>query len=126
MPSSPARPLPYRLTLNKSQRHMAIDLGHLLQAVRHLEAYSFPGNITELEAIVMRATAQVAPGAEVNADVFWFASQVRGSDRPRRLTHLTRRWPCSHQQGTAEVMRSRCVAVKRCVCTFATQSRRLT
>ncbi len=50
------------------------------QAVRHLEAYSFPGNVTELEAIVMRATAQVAPGAEVNADVFWFASQVRASD----------------------------------------------
>ncbi len=47
------------------------------QAVRHLEAYPFPGNVTELEAIVMRATAQVAAGAEVNADVFWFAAQVR-------------------------------------------------
>ncbi len=47
------------------------------QAVRHLEAYPFPGNVTELEAIVMRATAQVAAGAEVNADVFWFAKQVR-------------------------------------------------
>ena len=44
--------------------------------MRHLEAYSFPGNVTELEAIVMRATAQVEPGAEVNADVFWFASQA--------------------------------------------------
>ncbi len=49
--------------------------------MRHLEAYSFPGNITELEAIVMRATAQVAPGAEVNADVFWFASQARGAPK---------------------------------------------
>ena len=58
------------------------------QAVRHLEAYSFPGNVTELEAIVMRATAQVEAGAEVNADVFWFASQARPRRRTSQLQHI--------------------------------------
>ncbi|KAK9792466.1 hypothetical protein WJX73_007973 [Symbiochloris irregularis] len=51
-------------------------------ALRHLSAYDFPGNIKELESLVERAVGQAAgatsspgTGTQVSEDVLWFATQ---------------------------------------------------
>lgn len=52
---------------------------HLSIAVRQLEAYSYPLNITELKTMVERAAAQSDnSGRKLSEDVFWFAKQVGG------------------------------------------------
>lgn len=48
------------------------------EAVRRLEAYAFPDNITELEGMLERAVVQSKNfGDVIPEDVFWFAAQVR-------------------------------------------------
>ncbi|GLC68372.1 hypothetical protein PLESTF_000684000 [Pleodorina starrii] len=51
-------------------------------AVRQLESYTWPGNITELQAVVERAVLQGADeaaekGGRLNEEVFWFAKQAK-------------------------------------------------
>jgi polyferredoxin len=47
-------------------------------ALWRLESYSFPNNVTELEAIVERAVAQADPQAtELTGEMFWFAAPGR-------------------------------------------------
>lgn len=47
-------------------------------ALRHLESYSYPGNITELAALVERAAVQADnQGGTLAEDVFWFATQAK-------------------------------------------------
>ncbi|EFJ50727.1 nitrogen assimilation regulatory protein [Volvox carteri f. nagariensis] len=51
-------------------------------AVRQLESYGWPGNITELQTVVERAVLQgldggVPPGGRLNEEVFWFAKQAK-------------------------------------------------
>ncbi|PSC70095.1 ATPase AAA [Micractinium conductrix] len=49
------------------------------EAVRQLEAYSYPLNISELKTMVERAAAQSSPdaGNKINEEVFWFAKQAK-------------------------------------------------
>jgi transcriptional regulator with AAA-type ATPase domain len=55
------------------------------EAVRQLEAYSYPLNIAELKTMVERAAAQSDnSGRKLSEDVFWFAKQVGGKGLPAR------------------------------------------
>lgn len=44
------------------------------EALRRLQSYDFPGNLTELESLVERAMLQRAEATELTEDVFWSAS----------------------------------------------------
>ncbi len=44
------------------------------EAVRRLQAYDFPGNITELQSLVERAVLQANGAAELDEEVFWGTS----------------------------------------------------
>lgn len=44
------------------------------EALRRLQGYDFPGNITELEGLIERAIVQSDCGTELTEDVFWSAS----------------------------------------------------
>lgn len=47
-------------------------------SVRSAHRYAFPGNIAELRDLVERAAVQAGDAApQLNADVFWFATQAR-------------------------------------------------
>lgn len=43
------------------------------EALRRLQAYNFPGNLTELQSLVNRAIAQMAGATELTEEVFWSA-----------------------------------------------------
>ncbi|MDA0209612.1 sigma 54-interacting transcriptional regulator [Desertifilum tharense] len=45
------------------------------EALRRLQGYDFPGNITELEGLIERAIVQSDGAAELTEDVFWSASK---------------------------------------------------
>lgn len=44
------------------------------EALRRLQSYDFPGNLTELESLVERAVIQLNGAAELTEEVFWAAS----------------------------------------------------
>lgn len=44
------------------------------EAIRRLQGYDFPGNLTELEGLVKRALAQISGTTELTEEVFWSAS----------------------------------------------------
>jgi transcriptional regulator with AAA-type ATPase domain/NAD-dependent dihydropyrimidine dehydrogenase PreA subunit len=44
------------------------------EALRRLQGYDFPGNLTELEGLIERAIIQAAGAAELTEEVFWSAS----------------------------------------------------
>lgn len=63
-------------------------------ALRQLEAYTWPGNISEVAVVVERAVLQAADGpgpadGRLNEEVFWFAKQAK--DRFR--LNLLAAWP---------------------------------
>ena len=43
------------------------------EALRHLQSYDFPGNLSELEGLVERAVAQLDGRVELTEEVFWSA-----------------------------------------------------
>lgn len=49
------------------------------EAVRQLESYTYPLNITELKTMVERAAAQATPtaGSSLTEEVFWYAKQAK-------------------------------------------------
>ncbi|GFR44902.1 hypothetical protein Agub_g6247, partial [Astrephomene gubernaculifera] len=76
-------------------------------AVRQLESYGWPGNITELAQLVERAVLQSdeaaagPPGGRISEEVFWFAKQAKDRFRlnllatypPLRRLLRSRLWP---------------------------------
>ncbi|KAK9837134.1 hypothetical protein WJX81_005394 [Elliptochloris bilobata] len=58
-------------------------------ALRHIESYAFPGNIAELRDLVERAAVQAGEAApQLNADLFWFATQASDRWRINLLSRL--------------------------------------
>ncbi|CAL8472261.1 g11803 [Coccomyxa elongata] len=60
------------------------------EAVKHLESYTFPNNIKELESILDRAASQLTgdQAMQVPEDVFWFATQAKDRFRWNLLRPL--------------------------------------
>ncbi|NET39399.1 MAG: 4Fe-4S binding protein, partial [Cyanothece sp. SIO1E1] len=59
-------------------RAKAIDKPHITpEALRRLQAYDFPNNLRELENLVARSLVQVAPGADITAEIIWPAQSKK-------------------------------------------------
>lgn len=55
------------------------------EALRRLQAYNFPGNLTELQSLVNRAIAQMAGATELTEEVFWSAQAPKQQFRVNLL-----------------------------------------
>ncbi|EIE23428.1 hypothetical protein COCSUDRAFT_53335 [Coccomyxa subellipsoidea C-169] len=80
-----------RYFVRQAARRKGLPQANLTQeAIRHLESYTFPNNIKELESILDRAASQLTgdKALQVPEDVFWFATQAQDRFRWNLLRPL--------------------------------------